>query len=487
VSVDGLLGGADVANGSDDARPAVRVAGAALQRDELWAAATAVADEVAGADVVAVHGSASLNTIVGIVGCLLAGTAVVPVPADAGPGERGHILRDSKARLWLGEPVADLDLPVVPIDPAQRSSSTYAEPDPAETAMIMYTSGTTGAPKGVVISRRAIAACLDGLAEAWAWTADDVLVHGLPLFHVHGLVLGALGALRVGSPLVHTGRPRPADYAAAAAEHHGSLFFGVPTVWSRVCADPAAARALSGARLLVSGSAGLPVAVADGLRDLTGLVPVERYGMTETLITIAAPAAGERRVGWVGRPVGSIESRLRPLPDDDAPVTGPAADEDLPRDGETVGELQIRGPSLFDGYLGLAEVTAASWTPDGWFRTGDAAVIDSTGWHRIVGRTSVDLIKSGGYRIGAGEIEAALLAHPAVAEAAVVGLPDVDLGQRIVAFVVRDGATPLEPAALTAFVAEQLSVHKRPREVRVVESLPRNAMGKVQKKLLANS
>ncbi|ADP84425.1 acyl-CoA synthetase [Frankia inefficax] len=499
MNVHGLLGtaGAGATGHADSARPAVRLADAALRRDELWAAATAVADEVAGAAVVAVHGSASLRTVVGIVGCLLAGVPVVPVPADAGPRERAHILADSRAELWLGDPPANGDrldegsraLTVVPIDPARRSDTSYPEPDPSTTAMIMYTSGTTGAPKGVVISRRAIASCLDGLANAWAWTADDVLVHGLPLFHVHGLVLGVLGALRVGSPLVHTGRPRPAEYATAAERHGGSLFFGVPTVWSRMCDEPAAAASLGQARLLVSGSAPLPVPVAERLRGLTGLVPVERYGMTESLITVAVRSDGERRPGWVGLSLPGVETRLRPLPDasDTPAATSPAADKDVPWDGESVGELQVRGGSLFDGYLGLAEVTAASWTPDGWFRTGDAAVIDPAGWHRIVGRTSVDLIKSGGYRIGAGEVEAALLAHPTIVEAAVVGVPDPDLGQRIVAYVVGDGTTPVDPATVADFVATQLSVHKRPREVRVVEDLPRNAMGKVQKKLLTRS
>lgn len=332
---------------------------------------------------------------------------------------------------------------------------------------MLYTSGTTGPPKGVILSRRAVAADLDALAEAWAWTAEDTLVHGLPLFHVHGLVLGVLGALRTGCRLVHTGRPTPAAYAEAA----GTLYFGVPTVWSRIAADQPAAQALSGARLLVSGSAPLPVPVFEKLTTLTGHRPVERYGMTETLITVSTRAAGERRPGSVGLPLAGTETRL--IAEDGRPV---------PADGESVGDLQVRGPSMFDGYLGNPLANAEAFTEDGWFRTGDVATIGPDGFHRIVGRGSVDVIKSGGFKIGAGEVEAALRDHPAVADAAVVGAPDADLGQAVVAFVIPDG--PVTGDQLTDFVAQRLSVHKRPRKVVLVEELPRNAMGKVLKKRL---
>lgn len=331
--------------------------------------------------------------------------------------------------------------------------------------MVMYTSGTTGLPKGVLISRAAVAADIDALAQAWQWTPADTLVHGLPLFHVHGLVLGLLGSLRVGNRFVHTGKPTPESYAAAA----GTLYFGVPTVWSRVVADPASAAALAGARLLVSGSAALPVPVFDRLTELTGHAPVERYGSTESLITISTRADGERRPGWVGLPLAGVQTRL--YAEDGSPV---------PHDGETIGSLAVRAPTLFDGYLNRPDATAEAFDADGWYRTGDAAVIDEAGMHRIVGRESVDLIKSGGYRIGAGEVETVLLGHPGVSEAAVVGLPDADLGQRIVAYVVGDA----DPDVLISLVAEQLSAHKRPREVRVVAALPRNAMGKVVKKEL---
>jgi fatty acid CoA ligase FadD36 len=326
-------------------------------------------------------------------------------------------------------------------------------------------------PKGVALSRRAIAADLDALAQAWQWTADDVLVHGLPLFHVHGLVLGLLGSLRIGNRFVHTGKPTPAGYAQAGSESGGTLYFGVPTVWSRVVADEGLAQALRPARLLVSGSAPLPVPVFDELARLTGHQPVERYGSTETLITLSTLADGERRAGWVGLPLAGVRTRLV----DDA--GGP-----VPHDGETVGRLQVRAPTLFDGYLNRPDATAEAFDSDGWYRTGDVAVVDGGGMHRIVGRESVDLIKSGGFRIGAGEIETALLGHPGVQEAAVVGLPDEDLGQRIVAFVV--GSAELRGDELIDYVAQQLSVHKRPREVRLVDALPRNAMGKVLKKQL---
>ncbi|HYB35442.1 MAG TPA: acyl-CoA synthetase [Mycobacterium sp.] len=451
-----------------DLADAVRIGDVTLSRSDLVGAATSVAERVGGAHRVAVLATPTASTVLAVTGCLIAGVAAVPVPNDVGAAERRHIVSDSGAQAWLGErPAEDEGLPHIPVRLHARSWHSYPEPAPDATALVIYTSGTTGPPKGVQLSRRAIAADLDALAQAWQWTAEDTLVHGLPLFHVHGLVLGLLGSLRLGNRFVHTGKPTPAGYAAAG----GTLYFGVPTVWSRVVADPAAAEALKPARLLVSGSAPLPVPVFDQLAQLTGHPPVERYGSTESLITLSTRADGERRPGWVGLPLAGVQTRLV----DDA--GGPA-----PHDGETVGRLQVRGPMLFDGYLNRPDATAEVFDADGWYRTGDVAVVDSGGMHRIVGRESVDLIKSGGYRIGAGEIETALLGHPDVSEVAVVGLPDEDLGQRIVAFVV--GSPNIKVDGLIDFVAQQLSVHKRPREVRIVDELPRNAMGKVLKKQL---
>ncbi|GGZ96304.1 acyl-CoA synthetase [Streptomyces subrutilus] len=434
--------------GAHGDRPdAVTVAGRTSSYEDLLGAARAVAADIGGARAVAVSATPSLETVAAVVGALLAGVPCVPVPPDAGPAEREHILRDSGAT-------------PIEADFARRGDHGTTEPAaPGDPALILYTSGTTGPPKGVVLSSAALTADLDALADAWQWTAADTLVHGLPLFHVHGLVLGVLGALRTGSRLVHTGRPTPEAYAAAG----GSLYFGVPTVWSRIAAEPQAAAALSGARLLVSGSAALPAPVFRDLHALSGHRPVERYGMTETLITLSGRAGAEVRPGTVGTPLPGIRTRIAAEP------------------GADIGELQLTGPTLFSAYLGRPEATAAAHTEDGWFRTGDIAAADADGVHRIVGRASLDMIKSGGYRIGAGEVENALLDHPRVREAAVVGVPDPDLGQRIVAFVVADGVTGSE---LTDFVAAHLSVHKRPREVRFITAVPRNAMGKPQKKRL---
>lgn len=455
----------------DDLDDAVTIADVVLSRSAILGAATSVAERVAQADRVAVLAVPTAKTVLAVVGALIAGVTVVPVAPDAGRQEREHILRDSGAQAWLGETDALCDgLPVVPVRLHARSWHSYPEPAPGSTAFVLYTSGTTGPPKGVLLSRSAIAAGIDALAQAWDWTWRDTLVHGLPLFHVHGLILGILGPLRIGSPVVHTVKPTPENYARV----QGSLYFGVPTVWSRIAEDEESARALSGARLLVSGSAPLPVPVFEKLRALTGLTPIERYGMSETMLTLSTRVDGERRPGWVGTPVRGVETRLRD-----------EAGNDVPHDGESIGELQVRGPMLFDGYLNRPDVTAESWTDDGFFKTGDVAVIDSEGFHRIVGRRSVDLIKTGGFRVGAGEIETVLLGHPSVAEAAVIGVPDPDLGQRIVAVVVcRDGAPTVTEDELIDLVGSQLSSHKRPREIRFASDLPRNAMGKVQKREL---
>ncbi|MGW4125986.1 acyl-CoA synthetase [Nocardia sp. NPDC004711] len=452
-----------------DTAAAITIGAQSLSRAQVSAAAHALAGSLPTGPV-AVCAAATPDTIIAITACLLAGVIVVPVPPDSGNAELQHILDDAKVTCWAGPPHPSSDLPSIPVDLLGRGTSTsLITPHDDDIAMIMYTSGTTGAPKGVTLSHRALAAGIDAVAHAWLWTPGDTVVHGLPLFHLHGLVLGVLASLRIGSRVVHTEKPRPERYAAA----EGTMYFGVPTIWSRIAADETSAQALRRARLLVSGSAPLPTPVFERLAELTGRTPIERYGMSETMITLSTRADGPRPLGSVGQPLRGVETRLY---GEDGQL--------VPDDGESIGRLHVRGPMLFEGYLNRPEATATAWTDDGWFITGDIATRDAAGFHRIVGRESVDLIKSGGYRIGAGEVETALLAHPSVQEVAVVGHPDLDLGQRIVAYVVAGEQNASLAEALIAFVTQTLSNHKRPREVIFVDELPRNALGKVQKKLL---
>jgi fatty acid CoA ligase FadD36 len=437
-----------------------------MSTEALQTAVESLARELSGAPSAAVRATASVETVVAVLAGLAAGVTIVPVPADSGAMEQQHILSDSGAAVLLG-PFEHEPAPGA----VRRTGLEVLIERVGSPALVMYTSGTTGLPKGVPIRVEAIVADIDALADAWQWTSDDVLVHGLPLSHVHGLVLGVLGPLHLGCKLVHTGRPTPQRYGTAA-RRGGSLFFGVPTVWSRVAADEGAAQAMRKARLLVSGSASLPDAVSASLAAKSGHVPIERYGMTETLITLSQRAEAKRRPGWVGGRIAGIETRLVDNDDDGS---------SLLEDGSAIGSLEVRGATVMGGYLSESGLDNEAFATDGWFRTGDAAVIDERGDHRIVGRIASDLIKSGGYRIGAGEVEAALLAHAAVRDAAVVGLADDDLGQAIVAYVVADGVTD---ADLIRFVGEHLAHHKRPRRVVIVAELPRNSMGKVRKDLL---
>ncbi|MFD6322924.1 acyl-CoA synthetase [Streptomyces sp. NPDC058442] len=479
-------------------RPALRFGERSLTYAELAAAAGAVAGGVREARRVAVWATPTLETAVAVTAALLAGVTVVPLNPRSGEKELGHILSDSTPDLVLAAPGEKLPAPLdglarLDVDPADRAPGDRPLPEDRgrdeDPALVVYTSGTTGPPKGAVIPRRAIASTLDALADAWQWTGDDVLVHGLPLFHVHGLVLGVLGPLRRGGSVRHLGR-FSTEGVARELSGGATMLFGVPTMYHRVAealpAEPELVKALAGARLLVSGSAALPVHDHERIAAATGRRVVERYGMTETLMLCSSRwtppdprpsvrADGEARPGTVGVPLPGVELRL--VEEDGTPVTA--------YDGETVGEIQVRGPNLFTAYLNRPDATADAFTADGWFRTGDMAVRDADGHVRIVGRKATDLIKSGGYKIGAGEIENALLEHPGVREAAVTGEPDADLGERIVAWIVpADHRTPPALEELADHVARRLAPHKRPRVLHLLAALPRNDMGKIMKRAL---
>jgi len=460
---------------------ALRFGERALTYRELRDAASAVAETVAGRQRVAAWAVNEPEIAVAVIGSLLAGVPITPINPKAGTSELAHILTDSDPELVLCPPGTDVPDAVtargrVDVDIGAAGGALPDEPDGEAPAIVVYTSGTTGPPKGAVLPRRAIASNLDALADAWEWTGDDVVAHGLPLFHVHGLILGTLGPVRRGGGVHHLGRFSAAG-AARALEGDATMLFAVPTMYHRLAADAEQqgeiCRALGGARLLVSGSAALPAVEHERIERLTGQRIAERYGMTETLMNTGVRASGERRPGYVGPPLKDVEIRLV---DDDGNAIEVA-------DDETIGEIHVRGPNLFLEYLNRPDATAEAMT-GGWFRTGDLATRAPDGYVRIVGRRATDLIKSGGFKIGAGEIEGALLEHPAVKEAAVTGEPDPDLGERIVAWIVaREGEAPSEDE-LAGHVAALLTPHKRPRVVRFLRELPRNEMGKVQKKRL---
>jgi malonyl-CoA/methylmalonyl-CoA synthetase len=475
-----------------DARLAVRVGDQGWSYVRLADAASEHAERmgkegIRETDRVAIWAMPSLSTVAAMIGNLSAGITTVPLNPKLGVAEVRHVFEDSRPKLVFC--AAGFEVP----HHVEGTRLLQAEYQPAEgilsniptddmPGLILYTSGTTGLPKGAVITRANIAANLDSLAEAWQWSELDTVVHSLPLIHAHGLVLGLFGSLRAGGALHFVPKFSPEAIADALEdpEHQQTMLFTVPTMVHRLAEaaeqDERVRDALRRPRLFVSGSAGLSLREHQHIQRLTGRGVHERYGLTETLINCGVPASHAPMPGYVGPPLPGVELRLV----DERRNTLDAYDD------ETIGEVAVRSASVFAGYLNRADATAEVVDAEGWFYTGDLATRAPDGAIRILGRRSTDLIKSGGYRIGAGEIEACLLDHASVSEAAIVGLPDDDLGQRIAAFIVlRDGAQG-DPDALVVHVAEQLSPHKRPREVHFVEELPRNAMGKVQKKKLAD-
>ena len=446
-------------------------------------------------------------------GIHMAGGIAVLVNTQYRQVELRHILSDADVRLCITDPLRlpelariEQDIPALEaiIVAAQPGGNSCADdglsrvprltaqevcsstgmsdgraPDPEAIALIIYTSGTTGRSKGAMLTHQNMAANSAAIVEAWRWTQQDHLLLALPLFHVHGLTVGINGTLLTGASVDL--RPR---FDAAAIYHtllrgETTMFFGVPTMYTRLIAEaqgrPEQPPPL---RLYVSGSAPLSVQTSEEFRALFGQPILERYGMTETLMNLTNPFDGERRPGTVGQPFPGQEARIV-----DIHSRRPILDEAL-------GEIEVRGPHVFKGYWRQPEVTAAAFTPDGWFATGDLGWRSADGYYTIAGRAR-ELIISGGYNIYPREVEEVLERHPAVAEAAVLGLPDPDFGEQVVATVVLRPETTL-PAdgrnglsrELVALCRDQLASYKKPRRVVYVDALPRNALGKVQKHIL---
>jgi malonyl-CoA/methylmalonyl-CoA synthetase len=348
--------------------------------------------------------------------------------------------------------------------------------DPARRAMMIFTSGTTNKPKGVISTHATVASQVTTLLEAWQWTTDDSIPLFLPLHHIHGIINVVSCALWAGARVHLYGKLDIPALGKQVAADTFSVFMAVPTVYVKVIqfleaagTDEAAAicRGFGAMRLNVSGSAACPVPLFERWRELTGQALLERYGMTEIGMALSNPYRGERRAGSVGQPLPGVEVRL--AAEDGARIT----EEDQP------GEIQVRGANVFLEYWDNPQATAESFT-DGWFHTGDMAVLER-GYYRIMGRTSIDIIKSGGYKISALEIEGVLLEHREIAEVAVIGTEDPVWGEAVAAFVVTRSGTTLDADALRQWCKGRLSDYKIPKRVRFVAALPRNAMGKVTK------
>ena len=418
-----------------------------------------------------------------------AGGVAVPLAVTHPPAELDYVIRDSGASLVIADsPAAGALGPLAAGAGARFLLSTDAlQAAPADVpshigasrrAMIVYTSGTTGRPKGVVSTHATIGAQIASLVAAWEWTPADRLLLALPLHHVHGIINGLGSALAVRATCEIRLFETEAIWDRLASGKI-TVFTAVPTMYHRLIASWDAAspderrRRSEGVRqlrLMMSGSAALPVPTLERWREISGHVLLERYGMTEIGMALANPLSGVRRPGFVGTPLPGVEVRL--------------VDESgaLVADG-TPGEIEVRGPSVFSEYWQRPEETQTAFR-DGWFRTGDVAVVEDDSY-RLLGRTSVDIIKTGGFKVSALEIEAVLRAHPAIAECAVVGVDDPEWGERVaLAVELRPGAA-ISLQELQLWARPQLASYKIPRALTSVEALPRNAMGKVVKPQVA--
>lgn len=415
-----------------------------------------------------------------------AGGVAVPLAISHPPPELEYVIRDAEAMIVIAD--GDTMDPCRAIATAAGARFASARDllshtprtdlpgiAPSRRAMIIYTSGTTGRPKGVVTTHANIGAQISALVSAWEWTQDDRVLLVLPLHHVHGIINVVGCALWSGA----TCEILPAFEADAVWDviiaRRLTLFMAVPTIYRRLIAAHDAATparrtqmraGCEAMRLMVSGSAALPVQTLERWREITGHTLLERYGMTEIGMALSNPLHGERRAGSVGAPLPGVDVRL--VDESGAPVA-----EGSP------GELEVRGSNVFLEYWRRPDATRDAFR-ERWFRTGDTAILDR-GSYRLLGRSSVDILKTGGYKVSALEIEEVLREHPAIAECAVVGVEDPEWGDRVCVAVELTAGAALTLDGLRAWTKDRLAAYKVPRDLRIVAALPRNAMGKVVK------
>ncbi len=416
-----------------------------------------------------------------------AGGIAVPLCVSHPAPELDYVLQDAAASIVVAD--ANLAGRIQPLAEARGlrfcstsdlldgRSTELPRLDRARRAMILYTSGTTGKPKGVVTTHAGLAAQIESVVAGWEWTANDHVLHVLPLHHLHGILNLLCCPLWTGATCeIQAGFDADTVWGRIADRDGLTLFMAVPTIYARLIAawekaPPDRQRAMSGGcralRLMVSGSAALPVRLFNAWHDISGHRLLERYGMTEIGMALGSPLHGVRRPGTVGVPFPAVAVRL--IDECGAPVA-----DAVP------GEVQIAGPTVFHEYWRRPVETAEAFTADGWFRTGDIAVRED-GVYRILGRASVDIIKTGGFKVSALEIEDALRTHPAIADCVVVGVADDEWGQRVAAAVVLQPDATLELDSLRGWAKERLAAYKVPTLLRVVDALPRNAMGKALK------